>query len=259
MNEMTGKYILLFLIGHLLGDFYFQTEKLARWKEKSYAGVIVHSLEYLPAMMLPVLPVVSRDLALAAVCAAGLHFVIDSVKFLILKSGVKDDCRVFVADQCAHVISIAVLSYFMSGRTVAVGHYALVRDIWKETGLQTGLQAETAARWLLAILMVHTPANIFIQKFIGSHRPAEPADPAENGLIVRRNRQAGKKIGTIERLIMLIFLSVNQFAAIGFVLTAKSIARYDRIAKEKEFAEYYLLGTLVSTLYVIVCRMLILP
>lgn len=52
---------------------------------------------------------------------------------------------------------------------------------------------------------------------------------------------------------MLMFLSLGQYSAIGLVLTAKSIARYDRIAKDKDFAEYYLLGTLMSTLIVIVC------
>lgn len=56
---------------------------------------------------------------------------------------------------------------------------------------------------------------------------------------------------------MLIFLSKDQYAAIGFVLTAKSIARYDKITKDEKFAEYYLLGTLVSTLCVIICSMLI--
>ena len=31
-------------------------------------------------------------------------------------------------------------------------------------------------------------------------------------------------------------------------MTAKSIARYDRISKDQEFAEYYLLGSLLSTI-----------
>ncbi|MCM1258048.1 MAG: hypothetical protein NC307_09370 [Roseburia sp.] len=44
-------------------------------------------------------------------------------------------------------------------------------------------------------------------------------------------------IGTVERLIMLILLSVDHYAAMGFVLTAKSIARYDKIAKDVKFAE----------------------
>lgn len=63
---------------------------------------------------------------------------------------------------------------------------------------------------------------------------------------------AGRFIGTLERIIMLIFLSIGQYSAIGLVLTAKSIARYDRISKEKNFAEYYLLGTLISTVVAIV-------
>ena len=51
---------------------------------------------------------------------------------------------------------------------------------------------------------------------------------------------------------MLIFIYINQYSAIGLVLTAKSIARYERITKEEHFAEYYLLGTLISTLIAII-------
>ena len=50
---------------------------------------------------------------------------------------------------------------------------------------------------------------------------------------------------------------MNQYSAIGFVLTAKSVARYDKIAKDEKFAEYYLLGTLTSTLCVIVCGIVV--
>lgn len=44
---------------------------------------------------------------------------------------------------------------------------------------------------------------------------------------------------------------IGEYSAIGLVLTAKSIARYDKIAHEPEFAEYYLLGTLLSTVIAI--------
>lgn len=57
---------------------------------------------------------------------------------------------------------------------------------------------------------------------------------------------------------MLMFISMNQYAAMGLVLTAKSIARYDKITKDEKFAEYYLLGTLISTSCVVICKMLIL-
>ncbi len=61
----------------------------------------------------------------------------------------------------------------------------------------------------------------------------------------------------LERLIIVIFLSINQYSAIGLVLTAKSIARYDRISNDQAFAEYYLLGTLLSTIMVIVTYLLV--
>ncbi|RGE68577.1 hypothetical protein, partial [Eisenbergiella massiliensis] len=73
----------------------------------------------------------------------------------------------------------------------------------------------------------------------------------------KNDRNAGRLIGTIERSIMLIFISLQQYSAIGLVLTAKSIARYDKIVKEPDFAEYYLLGTLLSTLAVIAVSFII--
>ena len=44
------------------------------------------------------------------------------------------------------------------------------------------------------------------------------------------------------------YFQTQQYSAVGLVLTAKSIARYDRISKDQSFAEYYLLGTLLSTI-----------
>ena len=46
--------------------------------------------------------------------------------------------------------------------------------------------------------------------------------------------------------------------AVGLVLTAKSIARYDRISKDKDFAEYYLMGTLLSTICAVIAALLFL-
>ena len=56
---------------------------------------------------------------------------------------------------------------------------------------------------------------------------------------------------------MFILIYMNQYSATGLVLTAKSIARYNKIANEKDFAEYYLLGTLISLGIVIACAVLL--
>ena len=57
---------------------------------------------------------------------------------------------------------------------------------------------------------------------------------------------AGKWIGQIERILILTFVIVNKFEAIGFLITAKSIFRFSEINKERKEAEYILIGTLLS-------------
>lgn len=42
---MVTRYLLILGIAHLLGDFYFQNEKIASSKDKSYKGVLIHSIE----------------------------------------------------------------------------------------------------------------------------------------------------------------------------------------------------------------------
>lgn len=41
---------------------------------------------------------------------------------------------------------------------------------------------------------------------------------------IKRDNNAGRFIGSIERIVMLVLISLGQYSAIGFVLTAKSIA-----------------------------------
>ena len=62
---------------------------------------------------------------------------------------------------------------------------------------------------------------------------------------------AGATIGLLERIVMSICIIFNQFASIGLVFTAKSIARYNKISESPTFAEYYLIGSLFSILSVL--------
>lgn len=57
---------------------------------------------------------------------------------------------------------------------------------------------------------------------------------------------AGKWIGQIERILILTFVLTDNFSAIGFLITAKSIFRFSEISKERKEAEYILIGTLLS-------------
>jgi hypothetical protein len=55
----------------------------------------------------------------------------------------------------------------------------------------------------------------------------------------------GEWIGVLERIITLTFVLTGNYTAVAFALTAKSIARYKEL-DDKNFAEYYLLGTSAS-------------
>jgi hypothetical protein len=55
----------------------------------------------------------------------------------------------------------------------------------------------------------------------------------------------GAAIGILERLLIVIFVLSGAVAAIGFVVAAKTLARFKQL-DDRDFAEYYLLGTLAS-------------
>lgn len=55
----------------------------------------------------------------------------------------------------------------------------------------------------------------------------------------------GKLIGYIERLLVLLLTFYSAYPAIGFIVAAKSIARFKQM-DDRDWAEYFLLGTLTS-------------
>ena len=88
------------------------------------------------------------------------------------------------------------------------------------------------------------PASVFIRKlFISISLKTYPK-------IYSEELKAGNIIGKLERIIIAILLLNNQFGVIGFVLTAKSIARFKQM-ENRDFAEKYLIGTLTSFLIVL--------
>jgi hypothetical protein len=60
----------------------------------------------------------------------------------------------------------------------------------------------------------------------------------------------GALIGALERALTVTFVLLGQYTALGLVLTAKSITRFEKL-KSRMFAEYYLIGTLASMLWAI--------
>jgi hypothetical protein len=63
--------------------------------------------------------------------------------------------------------------------------------------------------------------------------------------------RVGSTIGVLERILVVVFVLTGSDVAIGFVVAAKTLARF-RLLDDRAFAEYYLLGTLGSVTVAIV-------
>jgi hypothetical protein len=74
---------------------------------------------------------------------------------------------------------------------------------------------------------------------------AAPVAPTGSGGDVALTARVGSTIGILERLLICVFVLTGTDVAIGFVVAAKTLARFKQL-DDREFAEYYLLGTLAS-------------
>ncbi len=251
---MVKEYFIFLLLAHIIGDFYAQTSIMAEKKEEKIKWVFIHCACYYITMIVVSLPIVSIYIIFAITVAAIFHTIIDVIKYLYknkLKENNKLDIDrirdIFFIDQILHIMTLSVISYVLYINKISINLNSCFAQIVNALNMSKLF----IVSWLLALLIIHKPANIVISKLISKYKP----EISEEEKL--KDNNAGRFIGTIERIIILIFISIGQYSAIGLVLTAKSIARYDRISKEKDFAEYYLLGTLISTLVVIVVSFLI--
>lgn len=64
-------------------------------------------------------------------------------------------------------------------------------------------------------------------------------------------RNAGAVIGILERALTLTLILAGEYTAIALIFAAKSLARFNDL-NNREFAEYYLIGTLSSILVAVV-------
>ncbi len=208
----------LFLLAHGLGDYVCQSDTLVNMKkEGNLRGYAVHFLIILLFDLIAVIPILSWQSMLAALIIAAAHILIDYVRYILFKS---DNVYLFLIDQCAHILVILAVSVLLSLPSYSPLYvdYAVIYVYVVFGG---------------ALLIRHVLDTIALQ----SSQYAV--------------RNAGKIVGILERSIILILAAIGEISAIGFVIAAKSIARFKEL-NDKEFAEYYLIGTMLSVLLALV-------
>lgn len=251
------------MIGHLLGDFYFQSDQLAVDKGKQIKSMFLHGLLYFTALSLVLIFAVDTDsyikLLSGGAVVSLIHCLTDWTKVRLekhIKNTVKYGAGIFLADQLIHIICL-YLFYSFCGITAG-------DSSWMNWVRLSGFGLD--ASWIIAALICWKPASIFVMIIFRSiPNIVSQSELLAEGVVkecknegcpLRRieaeSAKVGSWIGILEREIILVLGILNQFSAIGFVLAAKSMARFKQL-ENKAFAEKYLVGTLLSTLISFLC------
>ncbi|HKL32528.1 MAG TPA: DUF3307 domain-containing protein, partial [Tangfeifania sp.] len=154
-----------------------------------------------------------------------LHFIID-----FLKSKLPDTIPAFLIDQLLHVAVLWGLAFYATDAVISES----LNRLWIYA---TGL------------VLVTNPIGIFTGLFLNAVIPDKNK---------KNKHDISAWIGILERILILIFILAGQFTAIGFLIAAKSIFRFNDTREDgNKKAEYFLLGTLISFTLAIVIGLLI--
>lgn len=146
-----------------------------------------------------------------------------------------------------HIIVVGVLCsplFELSTNKLTANLLAGIEDLFLPGIIITDGAITQAHLFIFGLLMVLNEANIILRyllKVVGlkSLGKSEEVDQKEYN--------TGRIIGLLERIFVFLFVLLNQFAAIGFILAAKGVTRFKDF-ESRTFAEYVLIGTLLSAL-----------
>ena len=247
---MIHDLIFNLIIAHILGDFYLQTKKSC---ENKFLYSAKGKSLWLHSLIMGVLSwIVIWDfrgwwLALGIMV---IHFLTDWLKsYTQSKMGIlttnaqkevipgkskRKDLWIFLTDQIVHLaIIIASASIWLS-----VNNDWSLPECLQNFIINHPLRLKTMVGLLLAL----KPANILILLILETCKVnINPTKNDEYG-----NFHSGELIGWLERGLILVFVIMSQYEAIGFLIAAKSILRFSEASKGDEKSEYVLTGTLLS-------------
>ena len=227
------------LILHILNEYYFQREIIKKedklkWIIKSS---IIYGLVFLLFSELIFSNILYNPILIIVLCHSLVLFLTSLLKNKFTPF------QLLLSYEGFHLVILFLISYY------CINHQIVFRinEYVNRLVITLGISFDQICAYTLKILLIHKPINNFISLFMAPYKLEKKEKNKVN---------IGRIIGTLERIIMLFFISINQYSSIGLVLTAKSIARYDKISKSQNFAEYYLLGTLLSTISVLLISLL---
>lgn len=238
--QIFFRAFLAIYLAHLLTDFVFQTHRLVEKKKRGkLSAYFLHGLtHYLSAIILVSFFIAGAGLSLRThvviLALALVHLFIDFAKIRLAQIR-NDGALAYIADQFLHFVSVAFAAWLLSP-AMPFAEMALLLD-----------RVRALPSRLLFIPIVYVGV-IFgggyliraltrpLAKSINLEQPDKGGEPMQN---------AGLYIGWLERFLLLTALMMQSPGTAGLILAAKAIARYPEF-KSEHFAEYFLIGTLLS-------------
>src|SRR5690349_1462564 len=216
--------LLKLLLAHLAGDFLLQP---ARWVADKEAKKFRSHKLYLHALIhgaVTWLLVWDVSFWLPVVIIIVTHWVIDLLKVLLQRPG--NRAVLLVGDQILHLLTIAIIWASWENPDFSSYH------ISTEQLLIIGT----------AVAFLTSPTSVIIKTIISQWTP-DTFYSVSTSL-----PDAGKFIGYLERLLVLLFILFHHWEAVGFLLAAKSVFRFGNLKEshDRKLTEYVLIGTLLS-------------
>jgi hypothetical protein len=101
--------------------------------------------------------------------------------------------------------------------------------------------------YLFGALLSLNEANLLVRLLIETFvlRPAGAAPQPPQSLLLGREYSRGRIIGLLERLLVFSLVLQGEYGAFGLIIATKGLARFKNL-DDREFAEYFLVGTMLS-------------
>lgn len=231
-----AQYLLaLLLVGHIGADFLVQTASVAAAKRRRARPMLWHGLLTWITHLVLIFPFLNIGLLAGVTLLAAFHILLDALRARI-DPGWNRPLFSFFVDQALHTASILLL-----WRVVLANEWHL-RGILPGDAPWVGIYTRYA---LVAAGFVFNAkgGTMIVRKLLERYPQIVP-----NGADHESPQYAmGRTIGCLERFLVFALILLGQWAALGLVIAAKSIARFRELSSQP-FADYYLIGTLSSLL-----------
>lgn len=213
-----GNMLVRLLLAHLLADFVLQTNKMVtnkKWFSKHmgfhiaivFFATLIFSFSWKIALFI-----------------AFTHYIIDALKQQYFHKE-KHQFVTFSIDQLLHILVI-IIAWMV--------YYNLYQPLFSLIPLYFGNYKISLLVFAYALAI--WPLGFVLKFALHTMAPKNDTNKIEHG---------GKLIGQFERIIILTFVLLNQYEAIGFLITGKSIIRFAQ-KDENIKSEYVLVGTMMS-------------